>query len=289
MFCKYRVILSIDGCGMQGIIPLRILDYLHKSMSSLDEDLDVPSWVDVFSAVSTSSIFTGALMLKDQRGRTKHTPAEILDFYMKRGEQVFTPNLGLDPENSMYPLSFVLDHFFGGVTLRDLRNHFLFIAYNQLLDEIYPFSNTMDRNYELPLSKVMAACSAKKGLYPPLKLFSAELVDAIPSFQNPALLAYQYARMLYATDPIILISIGGGQEAGSKLSQAREVHDELSTMNVIEDNLLYFRFEAEIKQSLNNLTQKELDAALIEITEDYIFQNQPRFMELLKLMAMRAA
>lgn len=290
MFCKYRVILSIDGCGMRGVIPLRILDYLHQSMSSLDEDLDVTSWVDVFSAASSSSIFTGALMLKNEKGKSKHTPAEILEFYLKRGQQVFGTNLGLDPEHSMYPLSFVLDHFFGGVSLRDLRNHFVFVCQNQTDNELFPFTNNVDRNYDLPLSKVMAACSAKPGVYPPLTLGVAELVDASPSFRNPALMAYQYARMLYPSDPIILISIGVGDEVPEMPNQAKEVHDELNEIRLtVDDHLLYYRFQTEIQQRLELLPPKELDAALIELAEDYIFHNQGRFMELLKLMALRAA
>ena len=81
MVCKYRVILSIDGGGLLGIIPLKILNYLHSSLTECDENLDVTSWVDVFSSTSASSIFTGALMLKDENNKSKYKPKDLLNFY----------------------------------------------------------------------------------------------------------------------------------------------------------------------------------------------------------------
>lgn len=104
MVCKYRIVLSVDGAGIRSLIPLKILDYLHQSIIHLDDEIDVTSWVDVFTSVSASSIFTGALMLKDENNRTKHTPKQILEFYRKRGTQIFSQNIGLNPESSRFQI-----------------------------------------------------------------------------------------------------------------------------------------------------------------------------------------
>ena len=36
MECKYRVILSIDGGGIRGVVPLKILTYIQEQVSKLD-------------------------------------------------------------------------------------------------------------------------------------------------------------------------------------------------------------------------------------------------------------
>ncbi len=155
MMCKYRVILSIDGGGIKGVIPLRILDYLQQSLLEIDDDIDITSWVDVFSSTSASSIFTGALMLRDEKGKTIFKPNDLLNFYKKRGHQLFTPKTISD--STHFPLKFVLNHFFGDIKTRNLKNHFLFYALNQAKNQLVPFSTMSSKYHDLSLGKVMRA------------------------------------------------------------------------------------------------------------------------------------
>ncbi|MFN5417046.1 MAG: hypothetical protein ACK5B9_08330 [Flavobacteriia bacterium] len=291
MFCKYRIILSVDGAGIKSIIPLRILDYLHQSIIHLDDEIDVTSWVDVFSSLSLSSIFTGALMLKDENNRTKHTPKQILDFYRKRGTQIFSHNIGLNPENSTFPLSFTLEHFFGKVNMLDLKNHFLFISYDSKGEILFPFSNTMEKYNNLSLSKVMHACSAIPNIFPKVKVGQTELSDTLFKIQNPAQMAYDYARLLYPTDHLILLSIGTGEEINeTPLSKStREIDIKLKEQTLVDEKLTYFRFQPKLTKDfeVGNSAQEKIEE-LIDLTEDYIFQNRPAFHELIQLMTLRA-
>lgn len=294
MICKYRIVLSVDGAGIKGLIPLKILDYLHQSITQIDDEIDVTSWVDVFASTSASSIFTGALMIKDENSRTKHTPKEILDFYIRRGTQIFSHNIGTNPENSTYPLTFILNYFFGQVNTRDLKNHYLFLSYNQNQEELFSFSNAMERYYNLPLSHVMSACSAIPNIYPPLKLGSIELCDALFKIQNPSELAYTYARLFYPEEHIIMISIGTGEDQNQKESelskQVLTAHNKMTEMTDIDKKLSYFRFQPKLQEKfdvtkVDNKTIEEL----LDITEDYIFKNMAIFQELLQLVAFKAA
>jgi patatin-like phospholipase/acyl hydrolase len=97
MQCKYRVILSIDGGGIRGVVPLRILAHIQEHVSKMDDKVDISSWVDVFSASSTGSIIAGALMLRNEKGRGKFSPSEMLDLYKRRGQQIFSKNVGSNP------------------------------------------------------------------------------------------------------------------------------------------------------------------------------------------------
>jgi patatin-like phospholipase/acyl hydrolase len=247
MECKYRVILSIDGGGIRGVVPLKILTYIQEQVSKMDDQIDISSWVDVFSASSTGSIIAGALMLRNEKGRGKFSPTEMLELYKRRGEQIFSKNVGIDPSHSKYPLSFVLDHFFGGINLEHLHKRFLFVSYDLNSDSQYLFTDTADRFRSLPLSKIMIACSAFPGVYPPLSLGNLLLADGIVAAKNPAELAYNYARMFYPTDPIILISLGTGQSDFNEMDiidkEMEVVNKNLTEISKVDDNLLYYRFQ----------------------------------------------
>lgn len=294
MICKYRVVLSIDGGGIRGLVPLRIIAHLERIFKEINPDLDIPTWVDVFSSTSASTIFTGAMMLKDSKGKSIHKPQGILDLYIKRGKQIFAKNTGLDAANSTYPLSFILEHFFGGITMEDLKNHFLFFSYNSTEEKSFAFSDTMERYRNLALSKVMSACSAYPGVFPPVQLAKMELVDGMLTTQNPAYMAYDYARMFYPTDPIVLISIGTGTHEQLLKDhfeiEAERIHQEMKDRSVADKKLLYFRFQPAL-QSLTNYSFEDESHSIIDLlneTNQYIVDNKNNFDRLLQLMEIRA-
>lgn len=294
MVCKYRVVLSVDGGGIRGLIPLRIIAHLNRILKDIDPDLDIPTWVDVFSSTSASTIFTGAMMLKNDKGKSIHKPQEILDLYIKRGKQIFSKNTGIDASHSVYPLTFVLDHYFGEITMESLKNHFLFFSYNSTSESSFAFSDTMDRYRNLALSKVMTACSAYPGNFPPVQLGKMELVDGMLTTQNPAQMAYDYARMFYPTDPIVLISIGTGTHEHMLKDhfevEAERIHQEMKDLSSIDKKLLYFRFQPHL-QSLTNYSFEDESHSITDLlseTNEYIESNKSNFDRLLHLMEIRA-
>lgn len=293
MVCKYRVVLSVDGGGIRGLIPLRIIAHLDSIFKDIDPDLDIPTWVDVFSSTSASTIFTGAMMLKNEKSKSIHKPQEILDLYIKRGKQIFSKNTGIDASNSVYPLTFVLDHYFGEITMESLKNHFLFFSYNSTSESSFAFSDTMDRYRSLALSKVMTACSAYPGIFPPVQLGKMELVDGMLTTQNPAQMTYDYARMFYPTDPIVSISIGTGTHENMLKDhfevEAERIHQEMVHLSSTDKKLLYFRFQPHL-QSLINYSFEDESHSITDIlseTNEYIDSNKFDFDRLMHLMEIR--
>ena len=293
MQCKYRVILSLDGGGIRGLIPLKILSYIQSQIEEMDKTVDISTWVDVFSATSTGSIIGGALMLQDEDGKAKFSPNEMMDFYCKRGQQIFNKNIGINPENSMYPLSFVLNHFFSGITIEDLRKRFLFVSYDLNSDSQYLFTDKADRFRSLPLSKIMIACSAFPGVFPPLELGNLLLADGIVAAKNPSELAYNYARMFYPNDPIILLSLGTGQSEYNEMDiidkEMERVHSNMTKLSKDDSNLLYFHFQPILKnplQSDSESTKENIDSLLSD-TETFIAEKKADFNRLFTLMKIK--
>jgi uncharacterized protein len=293
MECKYRVILSLDGGGIRGVVPLKILTYIQSQVSDIEPSVDISSWVDVFSATSTGSIIGGALMMQDENGKAKFSPQEMMDLYCSRGEQIFNKNIGLDPQHSVYPLSFVLNHFFGNINIEHLHKRFLFVSYDLNSDSQYLFTDTADRFRSLPLSKIMIACSAFPGVFPPLELGNLLLADGIVAAKNPSELAYDYAKMFYPDDPIILLSIGTGQGEFNEMDiidkEMERVHNKMLAHTKDDHNLLYFRFQPILQNPLDSESDstKENIQSLLKDTETYIQQNQADFKRLFTLMKIK--
>ena len=294
MVCKYRVVLSIDGGAARGIVPLRILSFLQDSVKSIEKDLDIPTWVDVFSGTSTSSIINGALMLRDQKGRALHDPKSMLNIYVHRGNQIFTKNNGMDPQHSVYPLSFVLEHFFGMITLEQITKHFLFVSYDLNSEQQFIFTDTIDRFRSLSLSKMMTACSAYPGVFPPLKIENYMLADGMLSTKNPALLSYEYARVFYPDDPIILISLGTGINNPALMDfneiEVLKTHEHLENIAKDDDRLIYFRFQPELLKANEDVedASPENMLNLLDDTDDYLNRESANISRLMSLIRIKA-
>lgn len=293
MQCKYRVILSIDGGGIKGLVPLRILSFLQQEIHRMDEQVRLAELVDVFSGSSTGSIIGGALMIRNDRGEVKFSPSDMLELYLRRGKQIFSKNVGVDPSHSIYPLSFVLDHFFGDITVEKIHKRFLFVSYDLKSDSTYLFTDTADRYRDLPLSKMMIACSAYPGVFPPLQLGNLLLADGMVAAKNPTELAYNYAKMFYPDDPIIVLSLGTGvcQDGRMDLIDAEmeAVHKKMDELKFEDKNLIYFR----LQPSLSKYVSQDADITdvniheLIEDTDKYLDSQRAEMRRLLSLIKIK--
>ena len=293
MQCRYRVVVSIDGGGIRGILPLRIIEYIQSTISQFDEKINPSSWVDLYAATSTGTIISGALMVKDENGGNKHSPNDIMSMYLRRGEQIFAKSPPQLTSKHKYPLTFVLDYFFGHTTLEQLDKRFIFFSYDLNGDEPFYFTDGMDHMRTMALSKMMTACSAFPGIFPPLKFGQRLLADGILATKNPSKMAYNYAKMFYPKDPIILLSLGTGQSDFNEMDiidkEMEAVHRNLTEISKSDSNLLYYRFQPTLVDPPSSESDTTTDNinSLLRDTEAYIEQNQSEFKRLFSLMKIK--
>ena len=81
-------ILSIDGGGIRGVIPATILKDIDKLIKEKtgDPNKTIADCFDLIAGTSTGGIIAVGLLIPDGNGRAKYLPADLLDFYLKRGE-----------------------------------------------------------------------------------------------------------------------------------------------------------------------------------------------------------
>uniref|UniRef100_A0A453MP64 Patatin n=1 Tax=Aegilops tauschii subsp. strangulata TaxID=200361 RepID=A0A453MP64_AEGTS len=89
-FGELITVLSIDGGGIHGLIPTVVLKCLEEKLQAIDgEDARIADYFDVIAGMSAGAIIATMLAAPNTNNRTKYTPQEIQDFYVKNGPNMF--------------------------------------------------------------------------------------------------------------------------------------------------------------------------------------------------------
>lgn len=90
-----KIILSIDGGGIRGIIPATILNYLEQKIQEItgDEKARISNLVDFVAGTSTGSLIGSLMLLPDTSYQhysyPKYKMSEIVQMYFELGDEVF--------------------------------------------------------------------------------------------------------------------------------------------------------------------------------------------------------
>lgn len=244
-----KIILSIDGGGIRGILPLVYLIEIQLLLESFSSKYSFPKVIDLVAGTSTGAVIGSALSLSNNEGKPLFSPTELLSLYKDRGRQVFDKERS--KKHNEYPLKKLLDQSFGDIRLSDFNKYFLFVSYDQKGDKPFIFTNDDKKYRDVNLSKALLACSAVKDYFPPVNLGPFELVDGIETAKNPSQIAYEYAKKYFPDDLILLMSFGTGimdsEEQDEIDKEAEEVNDILDEETKNNRDLIYYRFQPQIK------------------------------------------
>lgn len=88
-------ILSIDGGGIRGIIPAKILEFLESELQKLDgEEARIADYFDVIAGTSTGGLMTAMLTAPDANNRPLFAAKDLAPFYVDNGPQIFPTRCG---------------------------------------------------------------------------------------------------------------------------------------------------------------------------------------------------
>ena len=228
-------VLSIDGGGIRGVIPARILIRIEELLQeySGDENARISDFFDLIAGTSTGGILTALSICPDDinQGRPKYTAEDILKLYIDNGRKIFSRSLktktydyfGLfNPIYQKENFEKILEEFFGDVMLTDAVKPCLIPAYDIESGKAVFFSqllHTADTVQDLPLKVVVRATSAAP-TYFPIENTSDEpaYIDGGLFANNPALCAYVEATK-FPCEPlardIMILSLGTGSKGTS--------------------------------------------------------------------------
>jgi patatin-like phospholipase/acyl hydrolase len=289
---NYRVILSIDGGGIKGIVPLVILDHIVENFKAIGRRVCIPDLVDLFAGSSTGSIICAALMQKSRSGKPLFHVRDVLNLYLHRGNDIFKKKFSESYNRSYNPLKVVLQHNFGQTFLSDLDHEFMFLSFDLKSNEPYIFSKKSSDISEVTLAEALMASTAVPGYYPPLNMRHYELADGMLACKNPSRYAYNYSKLIYPNETVLMVSIGTGFKKNDRDSwiedEVNKTHEFMTNIAQIDRDFYYLRLQPELKRASTEIddTSPQNLKALVDDTLDYL-QDGLHFKRLFELMKIK--
>ncbi|HEY9834078.1 MAG TPA: CBASS cGAMP-activated phospholipase [Stenomitos sp.] len=213
-------ILSIDGGGVRGIIPAKVLAEIEERTGKRIAEI-----FDLIAGTSTGGILTLGLAKADERGKPYYTASDLVSLYKEESEIIFPLTLFskfkalFNTKYSSKPLEQVLHKYFGETRLSEALTEVLIASYE--LKQCDPFFfrrfNAIEkpsRNFKM-VEVARAACAAPT-YFEPLHLKTSDrtyvFIDGGVFANNPAMFAYTEAKARHKdATKFLVVSIGTGQ------------------------------------------------------------------------------
>ncbi len=217
-----RTILSIDGGGIRGIIPARILEWVEAKTGK-----PIATLFDMIAGTSTGGILAMGLT-KPNAGRTGPALSAnaLVKLYEEQGGTIFNRSLwhvveALDqlngPKYDGEGARAALTQYLSGARLKEAQTRVIVTAYE--IQERKPFFfkswvAKSDAASDFDMVDVARATSAAPTFFPPVQVTSAghafAFIDGGVFANNPTMCAVADAWKLWPGDDLLVVSLGTG-------------------------------------------------------------------------------
>lgn len=222
-------ILSIDGGGIRGVIPLVMLAELERRTGRCCVDL-----FDFFVGTSTGAIITLGLNVPaaGHPGKPRYSAQELLDRYIAKGPTIFKAehwhrlkllSYFTDEKYNSNGLESSLKEFYGETLLNQSLRDVMITAYDieRRQPFFFKFLHQKDQRGMLncPMWEVARSATAAPTYFEPYLLkvpgtnHSKALIDGGVFANNPSMCAYGEASRQYHGHELMLVSLGSGHYA----------------------------------------------------------------------------
>ena len=223
-------ILSVDGGGARGIIPLVVLNALEKMTGKSTLQM-----FDVFAGASTGSIISSVLVTPNPKTHQALSAHDILGLYMKDLPKVFhkSHHTRVDynkPLLSQKGEAMILAELLGDVPISKTIKPLYVISYNldkQAIGYFSSWGSSDVGNYTV--KDAVLASTATPGEFPAAKVMNIQgkagsyYVDPGSIYsENPSLAVYSYLYKKFPKRHFIILALGTGN-GGPSLTK-KELH-----------------------------------------------------------------
>jgi uncharacterized protein len=225
---KKLSVLAVDGGGIRGIIPARVLQAIEERSGRPVSEL-----FDLVAGTSTGGLVVLGLTKPAGKGATtpRYKAADLVALYRDHGAEIFHASLArrvatgdglLGPRYPAEPIEAVLKTQFGDTMLSEALVEVVVPSYDLSKPAPFFFKRRYGRDdaaLDVPMTSAARATSAAPTYFEPapLKPFPGEtrdhaLVDGGVFANNPAVSAYAEALDLWGHDvEVQVVSIGTGE------------------------------------------------------------------------------
>lgn len=223
----HRAILAIDGGGIRGVIAAEVLKSLESRLTK-----PIHECFDLVIGTSTGALMAAGLTIPGKSGRPA-TAAELLELYVKKGQEIFPDDVFSDlrrsvtkytgPQYDPEPLEKIIKSVLGSkATLKDALTRLVITAYD--IDERHAvfMSNVVDSETDYLAWEAVRGSTAAPTYFPPalVKPIGANLprplVDGGVFANDPAMAGYVEVQKLrrdghWEQGGTTVVSVGTGQ------------------------------------------------------------------------------
>jgi len=202
-----KVIISIDGGGIRGIVSSYILNIVEKELGN-----PLVDYIDLAAGTSTGAIIAA--------GIASRIPMErMLDLYLTEGPNIFSRDLKqrIKSVNGLRGGKFDLENFqsilrkyFSDSTLNDLECDFLATSYNMSTAKPEFFNRRIEGGKSVV--DVVSASAAAPTYFSPVEIDMDFFIDGGVVTSNPSMVAFAELKNYYnlPADEIFILSVGNG-------------------------------------------------------------------------------
>ncbi|KTD44628.1 patatin-like phospholipase family protein [Legionella quateirensis] len=223
---EYYTILTIDGGGTRGLIPLAYLKYLEQQNPD-----GIASIFNLMGGISTGAIITAALSKEQSEHSDSYhfTAKQISDLYRKKSPDFFSQSLLyriislngliLPLFNSQNKNDFFKEHFKNS-TLKNLSNHVALFAYDIKHKNILIFCNWIKCDNSLnqySIADIVSGATSVMGIFAPIMLSTVDhqikydIADLGLIINNPAYMTTRLASKICPNvHHYVVLSLGTG-------------------------------------------------------------------------------
>lgn len=314
-------VLSIDGGGIRGIIPVLILAYIEEITG-----MPIASLFDLIVGTSTGGIIVLGLTKPNYKNEPQYSAIDLIQFYEIEGKKIFKPSILrkffplpiFSQKFSSTNIELVLEQYFGNSMLSEATNDILITSFDVETFSPYFFKRQEalqnPRKNDYLMRDIARATSAAPTFFQPYQLKSQHpgepfkvLIDGGVVANNPALCGYVEAKRLYPdAEEFLVVSVGTGnisrrvpftaiRQAGI-VNWSRHIldivfngtnditHDQLESILCSNGNRNYYRFQANLSDKYDAIddARPENLQILKVIAQNMIAENQKDLLELCK-------
>ncbi|MCL1124992.1 patatin-like phospholipase family protein [Shewanella surugensis] len=221
---KIIFILSIDGGGMMGLLPVKLLQYIESQAQQPIHDI-----FDLIVGTSSGAVTAGFTSLKNTDNQARFPITQILNMYRYHSKGLFESSikhtiLSLDgllaPKYSTRKKYTLLDTYLSQITLQEAFVPIMIPAVDVEHMQAMFFKSWEHQHYFF-MKDILSGATNMPALYAFTDIYSLDntvqytLIDGATFMDSPTIPAWLAAKELYPNKHYIIVSLGAGSVANN--------------------------------------------------------------------------
>ncbi|PSN58280.1 Patatin-like protein 2 [Blattella germanica] len=213
-----KLLLSIDGGGIRGIIPAIILAEIEKRCRK-----PISRIFDIIAGTSTGGIIAMGLCMKNNQGTPRYTAEDLVQMYRKHGSEIFYTNFFWSKWSYIHGAQYdekniekVLNEYFGNEIMKNTLSKLLITSYDMYNNEPFFIKSWKEKTNSIKLADAGRATSAAPTYFVPKVLYIDKrkhiLIDGGVMANNPAACLYANCVKLFPEEEVLLLSVATGRK-----------------------------------------------------------------------------